>query len=259
MIGDDLVAEIASREPPTPVVSIPKPLTAAEIYRTQSTKPSKTDPMAVAKNAIDLAGNPDRLMEVIRASGSEIDDVAPETAQDVRDTTARAIFFLASKAPKERLSSPGMPPLPPIKQDVLRFSRYMQAVDDPMSLLDDAESGTLAPESVEAVKSVYPKLFEMMQAELAMRVENMPKVPYKRRMQISALLGQDMTGTINPTIGMLAQSTYGNAPQEPQGAQLKAYQGRALNADSRAARETTEWRKAQEGVGRWNRIGRRTQ
>jgi hypothetical protein len=198
------------------------------------------------------------MMDVLGAVGDDLEDAAPDTAQDMRDTTSRALFFLASKAPKEKPSSPGMPPLPPPKQDVLRFQRYLRVIDDPTSILDDADEGTLSPESVEAAKTVYPQLFQMMQADLAARIENMPKIPYKKRTQISALLGQDLAGTLNPQIGMLAQTAYGNAPQEPQRDQLKAFQGRALGVDARAARETTEWRKAQDGVGRWNRIGRRT-
>jgi hypothetical protein len=121
---------------------------------------------------------------------------------------------------------------------VLKFERYLRAVDDPTSILDDAEAGTLSPEGVEAVKMVYPRMYEMMQADLAARVENMPKVSYKRRMQISALLGQDMTGTLNPTMGLMAQQTYGVAGGQPQlqrNQQMPVYRAKGLRMAERSA------------------------
>jgi hypothetical protein len=257
MIGEDLVSEIASREPPVLPTLRPPALSASEILRARSRAPT-ADPMDVARNVLQLTDNPSLMMDMLDAVGDDLDESAPMTAQDMRDTTSRAVFFLASKAPKEKPSAPGMPPLPPPRQDVLRFQRYLKAIDDPTSILDEADEGTLSPEIVEAVKTVYPQLFQMIQADLAARIENMPRVPYRKRTQISALLGQDMTGTLNPQIGMMAQSAYGNAPQEQPQQQLKSFQGKALKTDARATRETTEWRKAQDGVGSWNRIGRRT-
>lgn len=258
MIDDELAAKLADYEPRSVQVPDVAPLSAQAIVQRARKKPGELDPMQVARHVLDVVSNPDLVMSAINNSSRDIEDAAPEAAQDLRNTTSRALFFLASKAPKESPSAPGMPPLPPPRRDVLRFERYLKAVNDPTSILDDADAGTLAPESVEAVKHVYPKLYETMQADLAGRVENMPKIPYTKKMQISALLGQDMTGTLNPRMALSAQSVYSAAPQQPPAQQqMPVYRAKGLGVSGRSGAETEAWRAAQRGVGSWNKQGGR--
>jgi len=223
----------------------------------RSVKPPTTvDSSAVAKNVSQLVSDPDMMMRIMDDVGDELDDVAPQSAQDLRNTISRAVFFLASKSPKERPSSPGMPPLPAPRQDVLRFERYVKAVNDPLSIMDDAELGTLTPESVEAVKHVYPQVYNSIQADLADRVHNMPSIPYKRRMQLSALFGQDMTGTMSPSMVLQAQQAYMPAPTEQKSQQMPVSRAKAFNLSGRSQQETAAWREAQKGIGAWNRGNR---
>lgn len=256
MITDDMISELAMREPPRVSAPVPSPLSATEILKAKKQTPPTTDPFEIARNVTRLVDNPDEMIKVISAPAESIEDVAPQTAQDLRDTMSKAIFFLASKAPKEQPSSPGMPPLPAPRREMSRFERYLRAVNDPTSILDDADAGTLVPESVEAVKHVYPKLFESMQAELAMHIDNAPKIPYARRMQLSALLGQDMTGTLRPSVAMAAQGAYASAGQAsaaPQ--QVPLSRASKLNMADRAEYNTAARKEAQRGVGMWNRKG----
>lgn len=251
-MDDLLMQRVRDFAPPEPLSLPPVTMSAQDIVgRKLGSSVSVDDPMSVARNVTQLVDDPDLLTRTISAAGEHLEDVAPEAAQDLRNTTSRAIFFLASKAPKQTPSAPGMPPLPPPPRDVRRFERYIRAVNDPTSILDDADEGTLAPESVEAVKHVYPKLYEMMQTDLAGRVENMPKVPYKKKMQISALLGQDMAGTLNPAMYAAAQAVYGNVPQQQERAQMPVSRAKGLRVAERSAEyDTTARRNAQIGARR---------
>lgn len=256
MIDEDVVSQLAMKPVPQVSVPVPMPKTAVEILRSRQAPKFNDDPMAIAKNAVDLVGNPDDMLRVVEQSGSDLENVAPETARDVRETMSRLLFFLATKAPKEQPSAPGMPPLPAPKQDMLRFQRYVKAIDNPLGILDDAANGSLSPEAVEAVKMVYPSIFETMQAELAGRIQNAPKIPYTRRMQLSALLGQDMTGTLRPSVAMAAQGAYASAGQAsaaPQ--QVPLSRASKLNMADRAEYNTAARKEAQRGVGMWNRKG----
>lgn len=255
-----MIEDILSRIPvddteAQPRVRLPSPMTPDAVLR--SFKPPKTiEPDSVAKNVSQLAANPDLMMEIMGNIGDEMDDVAPQSAQDLRDTVSRAVFFLASKAPKEQPSTPGMPPLPPPKRDVIRFERYLKVVNDPLSIMDDAESGALTPESVEAVKHIYPQIFETMQTDLASRVHNMPSIPYTRRLQLSALLGQDMTGTLKPAVALGAQNAYASSAQSgPQPKQMPVSRAQGLNMADRAEYNTAARKEAQRGVGMWNKRG----
>ena len=256
MITDETISEIAMREPPRLSLPAPSPLTATEILKTKKQQPDSLDIMQVARNVTSLVEDPDQMMRVIGGPAEDIEDIAPQTAQDLRDAMSKAIFFLASKAPKEQLASPGMPSLPPPKREISKFERYLHAVNDPTSILDDADAGTLMPESVEAVRNVYPKLYEAMQTELAAHIGNAPNIPYTRRMQLSALLGQDMTGTLKPAVALGAQSAYASAAQSNSPSkQMPVSRAQGLNMADRAEYNTAARREAQRGVGMWNKRG----
>lgn len=257
MIDSRVIAELASRAAPEiPSVLSARPTTPEAILASRSTESLNDDPMMVAKNATDLVENTDAATKAMQIASRDIDGVAPDIAQDVRDTLSRAMFFLAAKAPKESPSAPGMPPLPPPKQDINKFQRYIKAIDDPTSIMDDAIKGTLTPEAVEAVRTVYPQVYQLIQNEIALRISNAPKIPYSRRMQLSALLGQDMTGTLRPAVSLSAQSVYqSQGPQSDASRQMPVSRADKLNMADRAEYNTAARKEAQRGVGMWNKRG----
>lgn len=245
----NLAAEIAARPLPEVEVPDPLPMTAAGILQRSQQKEYPSDPLSVAKQLHELVADPEKMASVVDQSAMHLDDYDPEMAQDVRMSTAQLIGFLASKAPRSKPSAPGMPPIEPDKIQAAKFERYLRAVTDPTSVLDDAERGDLMPEAIEAMKAVYPSIFSEIQTRLADRVINAPSIPYKRKTQLSALLGQDMTGTLNPKMIASAQSAYGSAPQQqaPQ-KPVPVSRIKDMNVSGRAGQETAAWREAQQGA-----------
>lgn len=220
-----------------PDVRPPTPLNASDILRSAEVRQAapKT-PLDIADRLIQIVQNPEEMQTVLDDIADPYDDHAPQVANNLRLSAANALAFLASKAPRKTHSAPGMAPIEPTTADVKRFERYLAAVNDPAGLLDDAMRGNLTSESVEAVKTVYPQIFSTIQAQIAERLSNSPNISYQRRMQLSSLLGQDMTGTRK--LGLTAQSVYGT--QRPQAAtpqqqqQLKSFQAKALNPERQA-------------------------
>lgn len=252
---NDVAAQIAMRasnsEAPVLPALNPVPLTPESILASaRQAEAAKHDAWDIAQKISDLASNPERMQETLDNVASEFDEHAPQTAMDARLATARMISFLASKAPKASVFAPGMPEMKPTQADLNKFDRYIRAVVDPTSILDDAYDGTLTPEGLDAVRTVYPNLYSQMQVDLADRVNNAEKIPYKRKIQLSALLGQDMSGTLNPRLGMLAQSAYAATGAAPapvsRSQQMPVSRAQGLNAFGRAGAETTAWREAQE-------------
>jgi len=247
MINDeaDVVQGDADYVPPMPA---PTPLHPAEILRAaEERKATPQTPMELADRLIEVMQNPERMQEMIDSVADPYDDHAPMLANDLRLATTNALSFLAQKAPRRTQPALGLDPLDPPAADVRKFERYVNAVNAPLSILDDAMRGDLTAEAVEAVRTVYPQVFAMMQAQIAERMGNAKNIPYKRRMQISTLLGQDMTGTMNPRMGMMAQSVYGNAQQPPPQSkqQMPVSRAKSLGVAGRESRETAAWREAQ--------------
>jgi hypothetical protein len=99
--------------------------------------------------------------------------------------------------PPER--GPLGPKWTPSQAEISKFNRYYQAVEDPTSILKQAAAGTLTPEAVEAVKAVYPELYDRMsQAALEKISSHRGPVPYRSKLMLSFMLGTDLDGTLNP-------------------------------------------------------------
>jgi ubiquinone biosynthesis protein UbiJ len=111
-----------------------------------------------------LAQNPQEFHATLERQTDDWHEHAPNTAFAVQTTSARAVSFLASKLPQH--DRPGIlaPKWVPTKSEVARFNRYYEAVQNPQSILKQASAGTLTPEALEAVRTVYPAMFTEIQA-----------------------------------------------------------------------------------------------
>lgn len=77
----------------------------------------------------------------------------------------------------------------PSDSEVALFERKVQAINNPLSILDDLNKGTLRRESVEAVKTIYPKLFSQIQNKITDHLmKNPTQVPYSSRLKLSMLM-----------------------------------------------------------------------
>jgi hypothetical protein len=150
-----------------------------------------------------------RIAEAVAYQSNGMGDVAPKTAFAYAQVANRASQFLASK-------------LPPTGPAVWRFqtslnktkgnsgwtelrldnmAKYLAAIKDPDSVLDDMEQGKLSPASVEAVKAVYPQKFAEMQAAALEVIQNHKKeLPFESLVQLSLLLDVEGHPLLNPAI-----------------------------------------------------------
>jgi hypothetical protein len=152
------------------------------------------DTLARARAVIQLAGTPDALAEAVGKALGRVADVAPNVAAQVSTTAAAATAFLASKAPKEPGGGLDVPalkrPWKPSSAEVARFSRYLSAVTSPANVLEDMAAGAVAPESVEALRAVYPALFADVQQRLSERLaRHGTALDYHQRLAVRHVLG----------------------------------------------------------------------
>lgn len=174
----------------------------------------------------ELASNPDRLVEGLARMTEDIAPAAPQTATAMQVTAARAISFLDSKYPRAPDRGPLAPRMEPSPAELARYRRYEAAVADPTGILDLAQAGTLTPEHVEAVQTVYPELYNEIVAAL---VDSMAEaqasgktIPYASRRMLSMLLGSDVDG-----FGGIGARARSSAQGQPQAENPKATPARA--------------------------------
>ncbi len=143
-----------------------------------------------------LADDPDRMQETLARVVDDLEEHAPETAQALRITEARKIAFLASKIPPTTKRGPFARAIAPNPAAVAKFHRYYEAVKDPLSVLKQAGAGTITPEAVEAVATVYPDKYAEMKSTLIEKVAaHRGTLPYRARVMLSLLTGTSVDGT----------------------------------------------------------------
>lgn len=179
-----------------------------------------------------LANNPAMAQEHLVGLTADIHEHAPNSAMAMQATSARAISFLASKVPPSAKLGPLGAKVKPSSQQQWAFDRYYNAVDKPTSILQHAANGTLTSMDVEAVRTVFPALFQSMQtAAMTKVIDKKGDVPYRSRLMLSMLFGADMDGTMKPESIQANQLAYqmpsqkGPMDQTGPGATGKSTQG----------------------------------
>jgi hypothetical protein len=153
---------------------------------------------------VAFSQDPENLTALMEQNTAAIGESDPDVQAAMNAATVQAVGFLAAKAPKNPLSDSMFKgklskEWKPSDQELMKFNRYVRAVDNPLSILQDFEARILTPESVEAVQQVYPELYERIK-ERAIDTFSKPDVEltYSDRVQISILLGMPVDSSMTP-------------------------------------------------------------
>lgn len=161
----------------------PKPKTKQEAFK------------KVSKQLNEIKENPEGFIEHLSHNNLRLTKIAPGTAQSLDAAAFRAVNFLDSKIPRKTSPSGAIQALrkntdwQPSTLELAKFERYMEAVENPMSALEDLKSGQLSREKIEAIKEVYPTLYGKIQATAMEAIaENADEMTYDQRLQLGILL-----------------------------------------------------------------------
>lgn len=151
---------------------------------------------------VALATNPDMLADrTQRAFGPTT--AAPKVAAAFGATSFRAVNFLASKAPKMPDSGNLLQPQfarPKVSDTALsKFNRYQDALEHPLSILEDAKHGKLSREGIEAIKAVLPKTYEQIRTEVQKQLPDLKSpLSWEQQKQLAILLDMPTNATLTP-------------------------------------------------------------
>jgi hypothetical protein len=155
-----------------------------------------------------LQQDPQRIVDALAYQTRSISDVAPATAMAYQQQMAKAVGFLRSKLPPSAASANLLQPTLNKSlwdsETIDKFGRYLDVLSNPASAVDALESGKLTEEHVEALKAVYPSLYqEMREAAAAEIATHSDEMPFDSVVQLSLLL--DIEG--HPTMSQSFQAT----------------------------------------------------
>lgn len=166
-----------------------------------------------------LAGNPDALIDRITNNLGNLHNVAPGVAAALTNTANNAVQYLAKAAQHPLPAGPLAPKWHPSEAERHEFAQKLEVVEDPMSALRHAASGTLTGAQMEAFKAVYPTLARTVADKVIDKITSNPKsVPYKSRVMIGLLTGIDPDGTMGQAAIAANQAAIHGASQKPSNA-----------------------------------------
>lgn len=160
-----------------------------------------------AEQIRSLAADNQKLMNTVSENTKHLSGAAPATTAMLGVVAQRATDFLNSKLPPETLGPTGLEQPAMSRTDKATYNKYEQAVARPMTLLEQIQKGDVQPETVEAVKTVYPNMYASIQQIAMMLVAAQPqgKLNEKRKVSLSYALGVPLTKSMTP--GFLSRAS----------------------------------------------------
>ena len=143
-----------------------------------------------------LASNPELIIKRAANNMGGLVDVAPAIHANVVATTQRAVQYLAKISAVPPKTGPMAPDWTPSQAEKWTISKASEVIQDPLSILKHAASGTLTKEQIEALKFVYPMLTRSIQDKALQLATAGKDMPYKSRLSFGLLTGIDFDGTM---------------------------------------------------------------
>lgn len=176
-----------------------------------------------AAEVADLASAPEKIAMATAQRFGDLAEHAPNVAGQMSALESQKVAFLQSKLPigtrpmnvlQPQLSQPRVS-----DQEMSRFMRYAKAADDPLSVVKDLEHGKVTREGVEAVKTLYPSLFESMRTQLTQELTRTNKpLPYAKQIQLGLLFDIPAHPSLEPGFIAAMQEQWSGKRQQQGGA-----------------------------------------
>lgn len=158
-------------------------------------------------NVKEMASNPEKFLDVATKSTRPISSHAPNISNAMQLTAANAVSFLNSKIPSQPPKMPLSKTWMPSQTEITKFNRYYSAVNNPIEAMQKIKDGTLSKEHVEAIATVFPKMYDQMRSEILDKLTNHKSdIPYRTRGMLSLFLQQPLEESFNPQSIIMNQS-----------------------------------------------------
>lgn len=176
---------------------------AVDVDHALQKAPSETRGEAFARMADSVRAGPATQPMVV-------DSAAPQTGQAMRDVIQRGMQFLATKLPPgQEAPSPFYKPPPPSAESIAKFARYVKVVKDPLTILDSMNHGTVSSEEIEAVKTVYPRLYDQIKDTMTTEIQNRREpLPEAKSVRVGVLFGIPTIPLLEPGNYEVVQASY---------------------------------------------------
>lgn len=193
-------------------MSVPKTIRLGTM---QAIDPESDEPVSLEQI---LTAPTENSVERIMYKHSELAQVMPAVTAQMGAQAYAAIEFLKTKMPKDPNTQFSLLPekvtftIPASQRS--KFERYVEAINDPSSLVKRMSEGTLTQEHVEALQAVYPSLYTDIQRTVVELLAEKKDLNFKQKLQLGLLMQVPTMPAYDPTVFASIQTQYAIAQQE---------------------------------------------
>ena len=165
---------------------------------------------------------------------------APKTYDKLREVSSRALAFLNSKMPRKTLGvNPFLKKSYPLSdQELYKIKRYLKAIQNPLSVLEDLKQGIVSREGIEAVRFVYPTIYNEMTSAVYNNLEKYgAEMAYDKRLQLGIVMGLPTDLSLEPENIAKFQSFYKEAQASQAGGTISAAAAKQMDLAQSQATE----------------------
>jgi hypothetical protein len=132
--------------------------------------------------------------------------------------------------------------------ELAKFQRYLQIVEQPFTVLEEIEQGTLSREHVEALQVVYPEIYAQVQSEVMEQIVEHPDTPYQKRLTLGILLNIPSDQSLEPSAVLGLQRNFQTTAlaEEASNPNVQAAQAADMSNIDIAGREASGVQKLQQ-------------
>lgn len=154
-----------------------------------------------------IQASPEKLGDTVNSMIGDMAEITPNLYPLMVANMHNITEYLTAQAPRSvGLEDPLRPnSWVPTDRDISGFERKLDAVMNPMKILDEVKTGTLTKESVQAVQTVYPQLYSAIQRKIIEQLSTLdPKQKMKVRTKLRLLLTDPKSGQLeSQRVGIL--------------------------------------------------------
>lgn len=142
----------------------------------------------------EYQANPERILDNVSRNVSELSSVMPQTGSAAQRKVISDLDYLASKIPTNpNQVSPfdnHLKEWAPNKEQLANFERIVNAVHNPLSVVDHLRKNILTKDEVDAVRATRPEIYnKMLESVTDYIAENSAQIPFNKKANLSVLFG----------------------------------------------------------------------
>lgn len=171
--------------------------------------PTDKDRDKLTKNMSKMQVSPSTALNMTGKTGHYLPDHATALAQ----TGSNAVLHMTSLRPNTAKTAALDSQRKPSSMEAAKYNRNLDIAQQPLVVFKHIGAGTLTPDDVNTMKTMYPGLYargvQKLTEQMAGAVVKGAQIPYKTRMGLSLYMGRPVDSTMQPASIQAAQ------PQQP--------------------------------------------